>query len=74
VRRVPALFPDVSKAIGLESGISEKSLEEQFKKLIFEPLNAMKTSGPILTLVIVVDALDECDEGQHISTILRLLL
>jgi hypothetical protein len=56
-------------------GISEKSLKEQFEKLIFQPLSqATQTSMQISTLVIVVDALDECEREGDIRTILHLLL
>jgi hypothetical protein len=49
-------------------------LEEQFKTLILTPLSEIVpgTSG-ILTRIIVVDALDECEEYNHVSQILSLL-
>jgi hypothetical protein len=75
VRRVPTLVPYVKSAINAEPGISEKSLKEQFEKLIFQPLSqAKQTSMQISTLVIVVDALDECEREGDIRTILHLLL
>jgi hypothetical protein len=75
VRRVSALQPYVRSAIDAEPKISEKSLKEQFDKLIFQPLSqATQTSAQILTLVIVVDALDECEREGDIKTILKLLL
>ena len=75
VRRVPALVPYVRSAIDAEPEISEKSLKEQFEKLIFQPLSqAMQTSIQISTLIIVIDALDECEREGDIRTILHLLL
>ena len=72
---MPALVPYVRSAIDAEPEISEKSLEEQFEKLIFQPLSqAMQNSKQISTLVIVIDALDECEREGDIKTILRLLL
>jgi NACHT domain len=73
VRRMPALVPYVRSAIDAEPEISEKRLKEQFEKLIFQPLSqATQISKQISTLVIVIDALDECKQ-EHVETILRLL-
>jgi NACHT domain len=69
--RVPALRPHIRNAIDKESEISEKSLKDQFEKLIFEPLS--QASIQIPTLVIVVDALDECEPEADVRTILHLL-
>ena len=75
VRKVPALVPYVKNAIESDPRISEKSLKDQFEKLILQPLSqAIQTSPQITTLVIVVDALDECEREGDIRTILRLLL
>ena len=72
--KLPALIPYVSNVINAERSISGKSLEEQFKKLIFQPLSQIKkTSKQASTLVIVVDALDECEREGDVKTILRLL-
>jgi len=71
VRRVPTLAPYVRGAIESETGISEKSLNKQFEKLIFVPLSqAINASIPIPMLVIVVDALDECERGETILSVL----
>jgi hypothetical protein len=74
VRKVPALIPYVRNAIDLEPKISEKSLKKQFEKLIFQPLSQTgQTSTQVSTLIIVVDALDECEREGDIKTILQLL-
>ena len=81
VCKVPALVPYVKNAIESDPRISGKSLKDQFEKLILQPLSqAMQTSMQITTsmqiptLVIVVDALDECEREGDIRMILRLLL
>ena len=75
VQKVPALVPYVKSAIESEPRISSKSLKDQFEKLIFGPLSqATQSSTQIATLVIVVDALDECEREGDIRTIIRLLL
>jgi hypothetical protein len=71
---MPGLWLYVKRIIDAESRISEKSLKDQFEKLILKPLSEiMQTSIQILTLVIVIDALDECEREGDIRTLLRLL-
>jgi len=74
LRRVPAMIPHVRNTINTEPEISEKSLKEQFEKLIFQPLSQIRTtSTQASTLVIAVDALDECEREGDVRTILHLL-
>ena len=61
---MPAIRPHVGSAIDEDSKISPKSPEQQFKKLILEPLSkARGTSKEISTLII------EGEEKGHIKTI-----
>jgi hypothetical protein len=54
--------------------IEEKALGEQFKTLILTPLSEMLSHTPgILTRVIVIDALDECEGDENIRLICSLL-
>ncbi|EON69685.1 hypothetical protein W97_08945 [Coniosporium apollinis CBS 100218] len=60
VIKVPGLIPCIREAIDADPAISEKTLKEQFEKLILQPLSEMKRVPPQASkLVIVVDALDE---------------
>ncbi|KAE8135482.1 WD40-repeat-containing domain protein [Aspergillus pseudotamarii] len=70
----PRLIPSIRRAIQRDPSISTKSLGEQFNKLLLEPLLAVK-HDPAGTsfLVVVVDALDECDPENDIGLLLRLL-
>ncbi|TQN71089.1 Vegetative incompatibility protein HET-E-1 [Colletotrichum shisoi] len=53
------------QAIQAEPDLPEKGLQVQFDKLILDPLSKVKTEGLLLpTLVLVIDALDECDSGN----------
>jgi hypothetical protein len=72
--KVPSLVPSIAKAISVDPRIPEKTLNEQFEKLIRQPLLAM-TYAPrqVSTLIIVIDALDECEKEKDIREILRLL-
>jgi hypothetical protein len=69
---IPQLCPGVHSAIEDNPDISERVLREQFEKLVLQPLLA--TSQRLGTImVIVLDALDECDQEDDIRVIIRLL-
>lgn len=57
---VPEMKTWIREAIDLEPNIAEKTLKDQFDKLVCQPLSKVKrTSGTDRDLVVVVDALDE---------------
>ncbi|KAF5510808.1 Vegetative incompatibility protein HET-E-1 [Colletotrichum siamense] len=59
--RVPTLKNLILGAINEDQDLPDKSLEAQFSKLILEPLSRVELSGVTFpTLILVVDALDEC--------------
>ncbi|KAI3055665.1 hypothetical protein CBS147353_11284 [Aspergillus niger] len=66
------LASGVLKAIEQDPQIAAKDVTEQFNKLLLEPLKsvAMYQSR---TLVIVIDALDECENNKEIEKILQFL-
>jgi hypothetical protein len=73
-RNIPQLVPGIQKAIHDDSEISTKGLKEQFDKLLLKPLLSLNASiVPIPTAVIVIDALDECEEENDMTLILQLL-
>ncbi|PCG88247.1 hypothetical protein PENOC_111850 [Penicillium occitanis (nom. inval.)] len=72
VTSIPQLMPSIQKAIEDDPDISEKMLREQFEKLILQPLLGTKC-GQTSTMVIVIDALDECEQEDDIRLILQLL-
>ena len=70
----PGLKSGIAKAIDADPGISDKALKEQFEKLILQPLSELRQAPPnALGLVIVIDALDECERDEDIKVILQLL-
>jgi hypothetical protein len=71
LHRVPALWPYVERAVRSVDCISGKLVSEQFRKLILEPLSSLHPVEPA-TIVIVIDALDECSKDE-IEVILKLL-
>ncbi|KAB8236407.1 purine and uridine phosphorylase [Aspergillus alliaceus] len=74
VNSIPQLRPCIQKAIKDDPQISEKVLSEQFKKLLLQPLLDMDHGlTTTVTRVIVIDALDECEQETDIQLILKLL-
>ena len=71
---IPDLISGITKAIDAEPAISEKALKDQFEKLILQPLLEIRQAPPNASgLIIVIDALDECDRKEDIQVILQLL-
>lgn len=70
VHSLPDLRSHLKKALDMDPAISTRTLKEQFKSLIFGPLSEL--ARPTRTLI-VIDALDECENEGHISIILHLL-
>lgn len=71
--RLPQLIPGVRKATQNDPDIATKSLKEQFNKLLLQPLVGLIHSDHRQTIVIVIDALDECELDNDIRAILQLL-
>lgn len=71
---VPHVAGHIKKAIDSDSNIIHRNIEQQFKKLILGPLSEInKSNGKPSTLVIVLDALDECERDQDIELLIELL-
>ncbi|KAL6405855.1 vegetative incompatibility protein HET-E-1 [Ilyonectria robusta] len=73
VSRVPAFAPHAKNAIDADTTIFGKAVQEQFKKLILEPLSRIpQEARKTATLVVVVDALDECERDDDVKLIINL--
>ena len=72
VKPIPQLIPAIQKAINDEPDIAGKSLKEQFDKLLLQPLLSL-TSSQALAMVIVIDALDECERDEDMRIVVQLL-
>jgi len=67
------LTAGIRSAICSRPDISRKSLQEQWKHLILEPLSRLNGSpSEPPSLVLVLDALDECDDEEDTELILKL--
>ncbi|KAF3169725.1 hypothetical protein TWF788_010400 [Orbilia oligospora] len=63
----------IQRAIQLNPDISAKALNEQFDKLVLQPLSRTRLATHRAKLVLVIDALDECEEKENIRVIIYLL-
>jgi hypothetical protein len=73
---IPRLRPTIEQAVRDDPDIVKKGMKEQFNKLILQPLIASSSENPGLTtqtVMVVIDALDECEKDDDIRLILHLL-
>jgi hypothetical protein len=71
--KIPGLNTLIADVIDSDPWICDKALGEQFDKLIYQPLEKVKIpTGACSTLVVVVDALDECEKESEIRALLQL--
>ncbi|KAJ5375973.1 NACHT and WD40 domain protein [Penicillium cosmopolitanum] len=73
---LPRLRHPIEQAIHDDPHIVMKGMKEQFNKLILHPLFALSSQRPNFTaqtVIIVIDALDECEKDDDIRLILHLL-
>ncbi|KAH7186340.1 hypothetical protein DER44DRAFT_802859 [Fusarium oxysporum] len=69
----PGVAPLIKSVVDADSAIVDKTVREQFEKLVREPLSkATATSLSRPSVVIVVDALDECERDVDIRLLLEL--
>jgi len=67
---IPATRPTIESAIHRDNYIVHRSHERQFRKLIVEPMRSVTLPLP---MVIVIDALDECDDRQMIADFISIV-
>ena len=71
--RSPILRRYICDAIEECSNISSLSLHDQWRYLILTPLSRLEKSFRGLSLLLVIDALDECDDENDIKAIINLV-
>ncbi|CAE6405732.1 unnamed protein product, partial [Rhizoctonia solani] len=64
---------ELCQILGENPDIRSKNVQKQFEQLLIEPLKQVKDAIPEHILV-VIDALDECEERTVVETILDMLL
>jgi hypothetical protein len=69
----PAFQRGICDAVRGRNDIMIQSLHDQWRKLILGPLSKLHDDSCSPSYILVVDALDECDDDNNIRTILKLL-
>ena len=72
-RNVPQIQRFISDAVTEQSDIANLSLRDQWRHLVFRPMSRLEGSSSLSSYLLIVDALDECDNEDHIRMILQLL-
>ena len=62
----------IHEAILDDDGIANKILQDQWKQLVIEPLSKIETEPVRTNLVLVIDALDECDNQSDIQRVIQI--
>jgi Heterokaryon incompatibility protein (HET)/NACHT domain len=70
---VPTLRRHICDAITEHGNIVSLSLQDQWRQLVLKPLSKLSDDFCPLSYIIVIDALDECDNDSNIRLILHLL-
>ena len=74
VSKEPSLAEHVNHALEADRDLPNRPLKDQFEQLILEPLGKLEVQpGAVKTLVLVLDALDECDSEDTVRRIINLL-
>jgi hypothetical protein len=71
--KVPCARKHICEAIMEHQDIAGHSLRDQWDQLILNPLSKLDGITSPSTIVLVIDALDECDSERDIRILLRLL-
>ncbi|KAF5351362.1 hypothetical protein D9758_008072 [Tetrapyrgos nigripes] len=73
----PSIRSEIVKALEAEPKLSERSyikLEEQFRRLIHDPIQTSLKQCITTYKIIVIDALDECTDLDRVSALLQVIL
>jgi hypothetical protein len=70
---IPTLHPHVCETIKEYSDIAKLSFHDQWRQLVLGPLSKLNSDLVLSTYVLVIDALDECDDENNIRIVLYLL-
>ncbi|KIN07133.1 hypothetical protein OIDMADRAFT_174150 [Oidiodendron maius Zn] len=71
--RVPTLHRHISDAITNNSSIVNASLNDQWHQLVLRPLSKLDGNSYPSSYILVIDALDECDNNRNTQILLQLL-
>ena len=69
----PALKCCISEAVARNKDIATRALSEQWELLVLGPLTKTEVDSLQLPLLLIIDALDECEDERDVGVILQLL-
>jgi hypothetical protein len=69
---IPPLRRHILDTITKHPDITDRSLRDQWQQLILGPLSKLTGNGCLSRYVLVVDALDECEDENNVRTLLQL--
>ncbi|ERF74014.1 hypothetical protein EPUS_03829 [Endocarpon pusillum Z07020] len=72
-QNIPASRRYICEAIAERNDIVTQSLRDQWQQLVLRPLSKLGEKGNQSAYVLVIDALDECDNENNIRIIIHLL-
>jgi len=72
-QRSAAFKSSLVKATSGDEGISSRTLKDQWNGLVLQPLSQLEGDSVHSPLLIVIDALDECEKESDIRLVLHLL-
>ncbi|KAK3326978.1 WD40-repeat-containing domain protein [Cercophora scortea] len=70
---IPSTKRNICKAAMEQKEIATRSFQDQWDHLILRPLSKLKRHSPPSTVMIVMDALDECESQRDISILLKVM-
>lgn len=73
IKTVPETTAHIQSVVNADPAIAGKSVREQFERLIITPLKEVPIqAGKERTILIVIDALDECEPEADVKALIRL--
>ena len=68
---IPATQPFLEDVLRHDPLVLNQALEDQFQKLLLAPISALAV--PVPSMTIIVDALDECDDGELAASFVEII-
>ena len=72
--KMPSFAQHLSQALRADPSVCTKNFHDQFNSLLFQPLNKIAANSKLtISLILIIDALDECEDSNQIEIVLGLL-
>ena len=70
---VPGIRQHICEVVTKFPNIASLSLRDQWHRLVLRPLSALSVTDDTTSVILIIDALDECDDNDNIGKIIELL-